>query len=42
MGAAIFITKTSLLKYTENFTTKKLKKKSDKNSDIFFIFLLKT
>ena len=28
------ITKTSLLKYTENFTTKKWKF-SDKNSDIF-------
>ena len=30
------ITKTSLFKYTENFTTKKLKF-SDKNSDIFHI-----
>ena len=34
------ITKTRLLKYTENFTTKK-GKISDKNL-IFFIFLLKT
>ena len=33
------ITKTCLFKYTEKFTTKKMK---DKNSDIFFIFLLKT
>ena len=33
----ISITKTCLLKYTENFTTKKWKKKSDKNSDIFHI-----
>ena len=31
------ITKTCLFKYTENFTTKKKKKKSDKNSDIFHI-----
>ena len=30
------ITKTSLFKYIENFTTKNLKF-SDKNSDIFFI-----
>ena len=29
------ITKTSLFKYTENFTTKKNWKFSDKNSDIF-------
>ena len=42
------ITKTSLFKYTEIFTTKTKKKKkkkeknSDKNSDIFPIFLLKT
>ena len=35
------ITKTSLFKYTENFTTKKWKV-SDKNSDIFSYFLLKT
>ena len=31
------ITKTSLFKYTENFTIKKWKKKSDKNSYIFQI-----
>ena len=31
-----FITKKNLLKYTENFTTKKWKF-SDKNSDIFYI-----
>ena len=31
------ITKTRLFKYTENFTTKKMKI-SDKNSDIFHIF----
>ena len=35
------ITKTSLFKYTDNFTTKKIKKKkkkkSDKNSNIFHI-----
>ena len=31
----LHITKTSLFKYTENFTTKKWKF-SDKNSDIFF------
>ena len=35
------ITKTRLFKYIENFTTKNWKF-SDKNSDIFFIFLLKT
>ena len=35
------ITETSLFKYTENFTTKKWKF-SDKNSDFFFLFLLKT
>ena len=35
------ITKTCLFKYTENFTTKKWNI-SDKKSDIFFIFLLKT
>ena len=34
------ITKTRLFKYIENFTTKNWKF-SDKNSDIFFIFLLK-
>ena len=34
------ITKTSLFKYTENFTTKKWKF-SDKLFDTFFIFLLK-
>ena len=36
----VSITKTSLFKYAENFTTKKKKKKwkfSDKNSDIFHI-----
>ena len=33
---SLFITKTSLFKYTENFTTKK-RKLSDKNSDIFRI-----
>ena len=33
--------KTGLFKYIENFTTKNWKF-SDKNSDIFFIFLLKT
>ena len=32
-----FITKTSLFKFTENFTTKQKKKISDKNSDIFHI-----
>ena len=31
------ITKTRLFKYTENFTTKKPRKISDKNSDIFRI-----
>ena len=31
------ITKTSLFKYIENFTSKKLKKISDKNPDIFHI-----
>ena len=31
------ITKTLLFKYTENFTTKKNSKFSDKNSDIFHI-----
>ena len=31
------ITKTSLFKYTENFTTQKKWKFSDKNSDIFHI-----
>ena len=31
----LFITKTRLFKYTENFTTKKKWKFSDKNSDIF-------
>ena len=35
------ITKTRLLKYTVNFTAKNWKF-SDKNSNIFFIFLLKT
>ena len=35
------ITKTRLFKYIEIFTTKNWKF-SDKNSDIFFIFLLKT
>ena len=35
------ITKTRLFKYTENFTSKKWKKKSDKKILIFFIFLLK-
>ena len=35
------IMKTGLFKYTENFTTKNWKF-SDKNSDIFFIFLFKT
>ena len=35
------ITKTSLFKYTENFTTKKWNF-LDKNSNIFFKFLLKT
>ena len=35
------ITKTRLFKYTENFTTKQ-RKFSDKNSDFFFLFLLKT
>ena len=35
------ITKTPLFKYTEYFTTKTWKF-SDKKSDIFFIFLLKT
>ena len=36
-----FIMKTRLFKYIENFTTKNWKL-PDKNSDIFFIFLLKT
>ena len=36
-----FVTKPRLFKYIENFTTKNWKF-SDKNSDIFFIFLLKT
>ena len=31
------ITKTHLFKYIENFTSRKLKKKSDKNPDIFHI-----
>ena len=31
------ITKTRLFKYTENFTTKKSRKFSDKNSDIFHV-----
>ena len=40
------ITRTCLLKYTENFTTKKKKKKKPENFQIkilifFFIFLLK-
>ena len=35
------ITKTSLFKYIENFTTKN-EKFSDKNSDVFFMLLLKT
>ena len=36
--AVLCITKTSLFKHTEHFTTKKKKKKiSDKNSDIFQI-----
>ena len=38
---ATYITKKRLLKYIENFTSKNWKL-SDKNSDIFFIFLLKT
>ena len=37
----LYITKTRLFKYTENFTTKKWKF-SDKKPLIFFIFLLKT
>ena len=37
----VFITKTCLFIYTENFTTKNWKF-SDKNSDIFLKFLLKT
>ena len=43
-----YITKTSLFKYTENFTTKKKKKKKKKNENfqikilIFFLFLLLT
>ena len=37
----IIITKTRLYKYIENFTSKNWKF-SHKNSDIFFIFLLKT
>ena len=44
IATAIIIMKTGLLKYIENFTTKKGKfsdKKKKKNSDIF-IFLLKT
>ena len=36
-----FITKTSLFKYTENFTTEKWKFLG-KNSNLFFKFLLKT
>ena len=35
-GAWLFITKTSLFKYTENFTTK-IWKFTDKKSDIFLI-----
>ena len=35
---ALFITKTSLFKYIENFTTQKTEKFSDKNSNIFYIF----
>ena len=35
------ITKTRLFKYIDNFTTKHWKL-SDKNSDFFFLFLLKT
>ena len=31
------ITKTNLFKYTENYTTKKIEKFSDKKSDIFLI-----
>ena len=33
----LLITKTRLFKYIENFTSKNLKKKSDKNPDIFYI-----
>ena len=33
----LFITKTRLFKYIENFTTKKMKCFLDKNSDIFHI-----
>ena len=36
-----FITKTRLFKKIENFTTKNWKFSDEKNSDIFFIFLLK-
>ena len=36
-GTYLAITKTRLFKYIENFTTKKWKKKSDKNYDIFHI-----
>ena len=36
------ITKTRLFKYIENFTNKKKENFQMKNSDIFFIYLLKT
>ena len=38
----VCITKTSLFKYTENFTTQKKWKFLDKNSDIFSYFCSKT
>ena len=40
MAVPMGITKTRLFKYIENLTTKNWKF-SDKNSDIFFIFLIK-
>ena len=39
--ANVFITKTRLFQYIENFTSKNWKL-SDKNSDFVFLFLLKT
>ena len=37
LDQTVCITKTSLFKYTENFTIKKMEKKSDENSYIFHV-----
>ena len=37
LWSTLYITKTRLFKYTENFTTKKPRKISDKKADIFRI-----